>query len=256
MAEILVALGIVGVAVALAVGGMLAVRRGFAPHVLERHNDVAGFIYAVLGVLYGALLAFVVVAAWERYMEAEEIVEREANALGDLYRGAGAYPEEVRRRFRAGILGYARAVVETEWVVLGEGIGSADAWRAYDAIWRMYLSYEPRTTGEMLWHRAAIDRLDDLGDARRLRLIRGEARMPGLFWLVLGVGGAVTIAFTYLFGLRNAWSHGLMVGTVAGTLALVLVLVHALERPYSGLAAARPDAFVELLTMAEQGSEP
>ena len=46
---------------AAAVGAQLGIRRTW-PHLLEgEHNDVAGFIIAVVGVIYAVLLAFVVI---------------------------------------------------------------------------------------------------------------------------------------------------------------------------------------------------
>jgi hypothetical protein len=39
--------------------------------VLERHNEVAGFIYAVIGVLYAVVLGFTAVIVWERYDQAK-----------------------------------------------------------------------------------------------------------------------------------------------------------------------------------------
>jgi hypothetical protein len=44
----------------------------------QRHNDVAGFIYAALGVIYAVLLALVVITVWEEYQAASETVEQEA----------------------------------------------------------------------------------------------------------------------------------------------------------------------------------
>jgi hypothetical protein len=41
----------------------------------QRHNDVAGFIYAALGVIYAVLLALVVISVWEEYQGASETVE-------------------------------------------------------------------------------------------------------------------------------------------------------------------------------------
>ena len=35
--------------------------------VRRQHNDVAGFIYAVLGVVYAVLLGLMVVAVWEEW---------------------------------------------------------------------------------------------------------------------------------------------------------------------------------------------
>ena len=49
------------------------------------HNDVAGFIYAVLGVIYAVLLALVVIATWEEFGRARVTVEAEANALAEIF---------------------------------------------------------------------------------------------------------------------------------------------------------------------------
>ena len=43
----------------------------------QRSDDVAGFIYAALGVIYAVLLALVVIAVWEEYQAANETVEQE-----------------------------------------------------------------------------------------------------------------------------------------------------------------------------------
>jgi hypothetical protein len=43
----------------LAVAGALLVRRWATVEVLERHNEVAGFVYAVIGVVYAVLLGTV-----------------------------------------------------------------------------------------------------------------------------------------------------------------------------------------------------
>ena len=58
VATLLWAILIVGGITALATAGGLIVRRWVAVEVLERHNEVAGFIYAVIGVVYAVLLGF------------------------------------------------------------------------------------------------------------------------------------------------------------------------------------------------------
>jgi hypothetical protein len=56
---------VVCVASLVAVGGLELVRRLVPTETRQKHNDVAGFIYAALGVIYAVLLALVVIAAWE-----------------------------------------------------------------------------------------------------------------------------------------------------------------------------------------------
>ena len=47
-----------GATLFLSVTGTLLVRRRVPVEVLERHNEVAGFIYGVIGVVYAVLLGF------------------------------------------------------------------------------------------------------------------------------------------------------------------------------------------------------
>ena len=56
---------LVGATVLLSVAGSLLVRRWATVEVLECHKEVAGFIYAVIGVLYAVLLGFTaIIVAW------------------------------------------------------------------------------------------------------------------------------------------------------------------------------------------------
>jgi hypothetical protein len=65
------------------------------------------------------------------------------------------------------------------------------------------------------------------------------------------VGGMVTVGFTYLFGLDNAWAHRLMVGALAGVIVLALFTIGALEYPFSGGARITPGAFELVLERLE-----
>jgi uncharacterized membrane protein YgaE (UPF0421/DUF939 family) len=73
------------VPVLVAVVGLVLVQRLVPPDRREEHNDVAGFIYAVLGVAYAVLLAFVVIAVWQDYETSQTNVEGEANELAGVY---------------------------------------------------------------------------------------------------------------------------------------------------------------------------
>ena len=84
--------------VPVSVAGTLIVRRLINVDVLERHNEVAGFIYAVIGVVYAVLLGFAAVTVWEGYDKAQAAVEREADDLADLFRDAQTFPQDTRTK--------------------------------------------------------------------------------------------------------------------------------------------------------------
>lgn len=236
----------------LAVLGLAVARRVLPRSILENHNTVIGHGYAVLSLFIGILLALMVVAVWERYVEAEEITEREANALADLYTDAAAFPEPDRTRLRERIREYVLAVETDEWRAMAEREESPRAWQAYAAIRRAYLEVTPNTMREALWLEQSLDRLDILADARRLRLLHSRARLPAAMWVVLSVLSLATIGFSYLFGVRDPRLHAVVSGAIAAALALTLTLIWALQRPFGHLAGQPPDAFVELREVMEE----
>ena len=73
----LVGLIVMIVAQTYAIGLMLLTRSIFGVSRLAENNEVAGFKFAVVGVFYAVLLAFVVVAVWEEYRNTEAAVRNE-----------------------------------------------------------------------------------------------------------------------------------------------------------------------------------
>jgi hypothetical protein len=110
---------------------------------------------------------------------------------------------------------------------------------------------EVRTRADGVLFEQGLERVDELADARRARMVEAEEGVPVVLWAVLVFGGIVTVGFTYLFGLENTWSHRLMVAAVAGLIALVLFTIGSLEYPFSGGTRIGPEAFELVLKRFE-----
>ena len=72
-------------------------QRRLKTEVLMRHNDVAGYLFSAVGVLYAVVLGFVVVVVWQKYGTTVDNVEAEANATGDPYHIVDGFDEPARR---------------------------------------------------------------------------------------------------------------------------------------------------------------
>ena len=86
---------LVGVPVLIAMGGLVLVRRFVPLDKLRTNNEVAGFKFATVGVLYAVLLAFAVIVVWEKFSDADKSVVQEAGAAATIYRiaeGIGGEP--------------------------------------------------------------------------------------------------------------------------------------------------------------------
>ncbi len=82
----LAAIFVVGLPTAVAVACSAAVRRQFGFEGLQANNEVAGFKFAVLGVVYAVLLGFAVIVVWEKFHTAEVAVTQEAGVTATLFR--------------------------------------------------------------------------------------------------------------------------------------------------------------------------
>jgi hypothetical protein len=250
---------VVGGVCLLALAGFELVHRLVPAASRQKHNDVAGFIYAALGVIYAVILALVVIAVWEEYRAASETVEQEANAAADIFWLADRLPEPRGTHVEELIRSYAEEVVHREWPLMEQGQtplmtqqrGTPAGWTIIDDIRQNIQNFEPRTQAEDQLYAEGLDQVDSLSDARRMRLVAAEEGIPGVLWAVLIFGGIAAIGFTYLFGLESTWAHRLMVATLAAVIGLVLFTVGALEYPFSGGARIGTGAFELILERFE-----
>jgi hypothetical protein len=202
---------------------------------LEQHNDVAGFIYAVIGVIYGVLIAFVVIVVWEHHSAAEQAVQNEANAVIQIYRDADAFPDPFQAALRNDLRNYALEAAAHEIQNVHGGRGSEQVKLALDSLWHTYSSFVPQDDNDRVWYAEILTRLNSLAQDREMRITAIRHHLPTIMWIVLGIGGTITIGFAYLFGTANTAAHVLMIAGLSLTVALSIVLVWSLSHPYSGL---------------------
>jgi hypothetical protein len=242
---------VVGGTCLLALAGLELVQRLVPAESRQRHNDVAGFIYAALGVIYAVLIALVVIAVWEEYDAASVTVEQEANALAEIFWLAHRLPEPEGTHLQELARSYAEEVVDKEWPLMEQGQaplmtqtqGTPTGWTLIDEIRASLQEFQPHTKADAQLYAEGLDQVQRLADARRMRLVAAEEGVPAVLWSVLIFGGVAAVGFTYLFGLENTWAHRLMVLTLAAVIGLVLFTIGAMEHPFSGGARIGTEAF-------------
>jgi Protein of unknown function (DUF4239) len=239
-----------------AVAGLELVQRLVPSQKREEHNDVAGFLYAVVGVIYAVLLALLVIAVWEQYQSARETVESEANAVAEIAWLAHRLPEPEHYQLQEDARSYAQEVVDQEWPLMEqqgiEGVQSLpEGWDLIDDIRATIQEVEVRTQADEQLYAEGLDQIQRLNDARRMRVVAAKEGIPGVLWAVLVFGGVVAVGFTYLFGMRNTWAHRLMVMSLTAVIVLVLFTIGVMEHPFSGGARLEPEAFELILERFE-----
>ena len=236
--------GVVGLAVIVSLLGLAAVSRLIKPELRRGHNEFVGFNSALVGVFFAVLLAFIAVAAWESFGKAGETAATEASLAGDLFRDAYAMPEPAKSRLTGEVRDYVQIVLTKEWPAMARGEDFGDeGWKPLMDFHATLVNAPPGDATRTVMLSEALTRLNSLYDARRERLLTASDHIEGPVWWVVLIGSAITIGFTYLFGMEDLRMHMAMTGAVAASLALVIVLILAFDYPFRGEVQIRPDGF-------------
>jgi hypothetical protein len=232
---------------ALAMAMIFLIRRWVPLEVLSENNEVAGFKFAVVGVLYAVLLAFAVIVVWERFSEAESQVATEAGTAATLYRLGDGVEAPAGPAFHAAITAYLESVVNEEWPTMAQGEVSQGTTRALDGLYAAALAVQPANEREGVVLMEVLTQLNFLTEARRARLVTIEGIVPDVLWVVLFGGATVTIGFTFFFGARNLRAQALMTGILALLIFSGLLIIVSIDYPFSGDVHISPESIDRVL---------
>jgi len=221
----------------------------FVPHPhRERHNEVAGFIFAGVGVLYAVLLGFVVVSVWGNVASAQQTTFNEANSLAGVYWISRSLPLPLGAQIEHETLDYANTVETSEWPLMVKHQSSPAATQLVYDIRASVLSYQPATLQQQVLYDHAVTDVESLASARRERLNMVQDAVPPILWVALITGAVLTIGFTFLFGLSNSVAHGLMVLALGALVVASLILIKEMDYPFGGVTKVDPTAFQVFLS--------
>lgn len=233
---------VVGGAGGLAWVVTVELRRRVKPPEDEKHNEVAGFIFATVGVIYAVLLAFVVIVVWEQYLTAEDNVSQEAAALITVARDTSAFPEPARAQVHDQLRAYAVGVIQDEWRTMDEATleheESHDALARINTVWRIYRSLP---SSQVDSH--TTESLDTLSAARAARLESNVAALPGALWLGLVLGAIVTIGFSLVLTMENVRFHAAFVVLLTVLIATSLWMILMINHPFGGAVQVSDASF-------------
>ena len=132
--------------------------------------EVSSQMLGVVASLFGLLLAFVVVIAYQSVGDAQNNVAVEANALAAIVRDTRALPAAQADQVAQAVGVYTRAVVLDEWPRMRTGTDSRQAFVAIGGIYRALQGIEPRSARTRVFYDDAVRQLSAALDARRNRL--------------------------------------------------------------------------------------
>jgi Na+/proline symporter len=232
---------------ALAMAGPPLIRRRVPLERLRTNNEVAGFLFATIGVLYAVLLAFVVIIVWERFHEAEKALAAEAGHAATIYRLTAGQNEAPAAAVRGLIAGYLKSVLHDDWPAMAAGHPSPATTRALTALYEELVRYRPTDVNDQHLRDDLLREVEQLTQSRRERLVMAEGTVPDMVWFALFIGALLTVGYTFFFGTQNVIAQSVMTGVLAALIFSGIVVVIALDRPFTGAVAVSQESIRTVL---------
>jgi hypothetical protein len=242
--------------VAASIIGFLIVHRFIPVKIRQIHNDVAGFVFATVGVAYGVLLGFLVLVVWVQFDKVQANVGDESSVVLLLAGNINAYPDQQKSRLmKEALLEYAGLALEEHEQVVARARSAANYDAEITSSVGKLLNIAEKVIAQ--GHRDAIldsailANLNELVKYRNLRLQAAERDLPSAIWLAVVAGAMITIGFTFLFGTENVWAHITMISMLTALIAVVIYVVIEIEYPFLGYTVvAPPEGYRILLAKA------
>jgi hypothetical protein len=239
----------------LAALGPSAVRYYVKLEKLVTNNEIAGFKFGTIGVLYAVLIAFAVIVVWQKFSDAETNVAAEAAGAATVYRLSQGLDQQPGAALREGMSNYLTVAIKRDWPAMERGAREQYPSRlALDAIYATLLSSQPSAPPGIAVMPEILRQLDVITLARNARLIAAEGIVPSVIWPVLFGGAVVTIVFTFFFGTKNLRAQTAMTVLLSLLIFSELLIIIDVDYPFTGPIKVEPTALA--LVLAEFGPAP
>jgi hypothetical protein len=230
-------------AVGLSLLLMLALNRAWPSENRRPFNDLVGWQLSILGTIYAVILGFMLYTVWTTYGEADANVGHEANAVVDLYHLAEDFPEPQQSQLKNQARSYAEAVIHQEWPEMANNEEPKQTLLILSEMWQTVKSVRIASSTEQIAEDHALSELSSLTEHRQTRLSQSTTRLPKMLWLVLLVGGTLTVVSACMFGMQGEKLQALQVFSLSLLISLALVAIADIHRPFQGLIHVRDYAF-------------
>lgn len=227
------------------IGGLLATRRWVPSlhHASLSHNDIVGFYFGAITVLYGITLGLLMVGVWSTYTQTEDKVDHEASTLAAFYLDVSRYPEPIRGRLQNDLRDYTRHVIDEAWPQQQKGIIPRGNVAVVANLANDLASFEPATEEQKILDAESYARFAELVERRRSRLLGVKAGLSSALWALLLLGALINIAVTWCFHLQNRKMHIWMTLLTSALLGLMIFLMAAMDHPYFGKISVSSEPF-------------
>lgn len=204
-----------------------------------------------LGVVFGLVVGFLAVQAWNDVGQAQTAVNREASALRSVVLLGADFPGAPQARMRALVRRHIKEAVNEEWPAMaGQHATLTVVPASLGEALHLALALKPHSEGQKVAQTQMVAALETALDARRERIIVSESQVNWAKWTGVVLLAALTllaIAFVH----SEKWATtAIAMGIFASAVAVCVLMIAAQDRPFAGPFAVKPDTLIQVMPAA------
>ena len=201
-----------------------------------------------LGILFALLAAFVASQVWNDFEQANVAVQREASALRAVVLLTSAFPPETRAHLQALVGRHIENTVAQEWPDMAARQASLKMTPASLAeALQTTLALVPRGDGQVVAQRELVAAFHSALEAGHQRIILSSSGVNWVKWTGLLLEAAAALAGIAFVHCDNRKTAALAMAVFSTTVAVVVVLILAHDRPFTGPISVRPDPLLQVM---------
>lgn len=223
-----------GIFIIISISGVFLVKHLLPVDFRYKENAVVGVTCALLSVIYAVLTGITALYLTNINSYTADAVQREANAVADLYRDSAWLPETTQKQIQSKLQNYLHQVIDVEWPQMKSGQKvSMQGDLILNAVAADLKNQLQPSPSELVMTREILNEIRTLYDARHQRINMSYSQLSPETWVVIFIGTVLMLFVNYLYGM-NFYLHIYVVVVSALMLASMLFLLITLDRPFQG----------------------
>lgn len=218
----------------------------------DQDNAVVGNVSNLISLIYGVLAGLTALYLINNISYAADAVQREANAVVDMYRAASWLKQPMQNRVKDHLKQYINTVITVEWPLMRQGkMIDNQADFTIEEVDDALKEYNANNQSETLLVRDMQQEIKALYDARQQRIQLSSASLNSEIWIVIILGTILMVAINYFYSI-NVYMHAICIIAVALMASSMSFLLLVLDRPFQGEFVIEPVAFKSVINFIDK----
>lgn len=215
-----------------------------------KENQGIGYISATICVIFAVLAGFAALYVLNNFNQADRAAQTEADEAMAVYHHAEWVQEPTRTEIQRLVKNYFLAVIHHDWPLMakGEDVGNKTEEVINQMNATLHQHNETNSQEETYFRHQILKNIIQLRDAHAERMRTYLLVLRPHIWIVIVLGGFLTIAVNYFFGMNPAL-HYILTIFVSLIVSSVVFLLVALDHPFQGNFSVSSEAFEDYLIL-------